>query len=91
MKNYRVIWEIDVEARNPLEAAEEAKRIQQDPNSTANVFTIHDADEGDSQGDIDLGKSPTPIWGRRHKEPSQCHIETGRDGQIGSSGRNDIP
>ena len=38
--NYRVLWEIDVEAENPRKAAEEARRIQLDPNSIANVFGI---------------------------------------------------
>lgn len=39
---YRVIWEIDIDADDPREAAEIALEIQRDPNSTATVFTCHD-------------------------------------------------
>lgn len=39
-KNYRVIWEIDVEAASPELAAQAAKEIQLDYESTANVFKV---------------------------------------------------
>lgn len=38
--NYRVRWEIDVEADSPELAAWEALHIQRDPNSIATVFTV---------------------------------------------------
>lgn len=37
---YRVHWEIDVEAESPTAAARQALTIQRDPNSTANVFDV---------------------------------------------------
>lgn len=40
MNTYRVTWEIDVEAESPLEAAERAREIQRDPDSTATVFGV---------------------------------------------------
>lgn len=39
---YRVIWEIDIDADSPTEAAEKALEIQRDPNSSATVFTCRD-------------------------------------------------
>ena len=38
--NYRVTWEIDIEADSAHEAAETALEIQRQPDSTATVFTI---------------------------------------------------
>lgn len=35
---YRVIWEIEIGARNPREAAKIARAIQRDPKSLAGVF-----------------------------------------------------
>lgn len=40
---YRVCWEIDIWAASPREAAEEAKRIQQDAFSSATVFDVINA------------------------------------------------
>jgi hypothetical protein len=42
MPLYRVVWEIDVEAGDPLAAATEAQAIQKDPDSTACVFDVTD-------------------------------------------------
>ena len=39
----RVRWEIDVDAEMPREAAEQARQIQLDYNSTAVVFDVRDA------------------------------------------------
>jgi len=39
---YHVMWEIDIEADNPVEAAIFAKQIQLDRNSIANMFTVTD-------------------------------------------------
>ena len=36
----RVCWEIDVEARTPMEAARKALAIQRDPESIATVFDV---------------------------------------------------
>lgn len=37
---YTVIWEIDIEAESPEQAAEKALEIQRDPSSTATVFDV---------------------------------------------------
>ena len=37
---YRVVWEIDIFAETPLEAAEAARSIQLDPASMATIFEI---------------------------------------------------
>ena len=56
---YRVIWEIDVDARSPRAAAQGALRIQRDPESIATVFSVRDADSKIPLDDevIDLSKS----------------------------------
>lgn len=41
---YRVIWEIDIAANSPLEAAREALRIQHDSESQATAFTVIDSE-----------------------------------------------
>ncbi len=40
MNSYRVVWQIDVEADSYEDAAKQAKEIQLDPESAANVFHI---------------------------------------------------
>jgi hypothetical protein len=40
MADYRVAWEIDVEAESPRQAAEEALKIQREPQSTTTVFKV---------------------------------------------------
>lgn len=40
MSTHRVIWEIDIDADSPREAAEKALEIQRDVNSTATHFTV---------------------------------------------------
>jgi len=42
MMNYRVLWEIDIDADSPREAAEGALQIQRRPDSIATVFTVRD-------------------------------------------------
>jgi hypothetical protein len=42
MKEYRVMWETDVVAATPMEAARMAYGIQRDPNSIATVFVVKD-------------------------------------------------
>lgn len=52
MKSYRVIWEIDIEAESPEDAAREAMLIQHDPTSWASVFDVYDADGNQTQVDL---------------------------------------
>ncbi len=52
MPNYRVVWEIDVEADDPHDAAHQALQIMRDPDSTATVFAVTD-DNGNCV-DVDL-------------------------------------
>jgi polyisoprenoid-binding protein YceI len=40
MATYTVIWEIDIEADSPKEAAIKAREYQLDPESTATVFKV---------------------------------------------------
>ena len=39
-KQYRVVWEIEITAQNPEQAAKEAVRIQRDPHSEALAFYV---------------------------------------------------
>lgn len=41
MKEYRVVWEIDVTARNHKDAATQALEIQRDAGSIATVFDVY--------------------------------------------------
>lgn len=51
-KEYKVIWEIDIPATNPREAAEKALKSVQRPDTTANIFIVKDS-QGHSE-EIDL-------------------------------------
>ena len=42
---YRVLWEINIDADNHEDAAQEALRIQRDPESTATIFTVQEISE----------------------------------------------
>lgn len=44
MKSYRVVWEIDIDAKSPKEAAKKALKIQRDKSSMATVFDVIDRD-----------------------------------------------
>ena len=37
---FRVIWEIDIDADSPMEAAQEARAVQLRPDTTATVFNV---------------------------------------------------
>ena len=50
--DYKVVWEIDIEAESFKDAAELAREIQRDPESLASHFTII-AEDGKSE-EIDL-------------------------------------
>ena len=54
-KLYHVVWEIDIYAQSPREAAKEAQAIQQDKDSTATVFDVTEED-GHKTVRIDLGE-----------------------------------
>lgn len=41
MKQMKVRWEIDVDARTPKEAAQRVLRIQRDPGSIATVYEVY--------------------------------------------------
>jgi hypothetical protein len=45
MKEYRVTWEIDIDADSPEEAAQKALDIQRNPESMATVFDVFEPDE----------------------------------------------
>ena len=40
MNDYLVVWEINISADTPRDAAQRALEIQRDPNSTATVFRV---------------------------------------------------
>ena len=42
MPDYRVIWEVDVTANHPRDAAREALKMMKDPESEAVVFEVCD-------------------------------------------------
>ena len=54
-KLYHVVWEIDVYAESPREAAKEAQAIQLDEDSTATVFDVAEEDS-DKTVRIDLAE-----------------------------------
>ncbi len=54
---YRVVWEIDLYAETPVEAAKEAVRIQQKPDSIAHVFTVIDRNGARVNVDLDEGET----------------------------------
>ena len=54
MREYLVTWEIQVKACTHREAAEEALKVQRDPDSIATVFFVVEQDEQQSGKQIDL-------------------------------------
>lgn len=54
MPEYLVTWEINVDADSPKEAAEEALRIQRDPDSIALVFVVRETDYDDMDAHQDV-------------------------------------
>lgn len=55
MALYRVVWIIDIDAKNPIEAAAQARKYQLDLHSTATVFTVRERDKPDAPAiEIDL-------------------------------------
>ena len=41
---YRITWEIDIDADTPQEAAKQARNVQLDPESSATVFDVWSED-----------------------------------------------
>lgn len=54
MKQYHVSWEIELDAKNPRDAAKKALEIHRDQNSLATVFTV--TDEKGNQKKVDLSE-----------------------------------
>lgn len=52
MKEYRVVWEIELSATDPVDAARQARQVQLDPHSRATVFTVS-GDGSYAQVDLD--------------------------------------
>ena len=50
---YRVVWEIDLDAESFEDAAHQALEIQRDPTSIATCFIV--VDENGTRQEIDLG------------------------------------
>lgn len=48
-RQYRVLWEIDIEASSPREAAEKALAIHRKPDSIATVFDVREAKQEDGR------------------------------------------
>ncbi|MBI4446885.1 MAG: hypothetical protein HY645_13390 [Acidobacteria bacterium] len=46
LKEYRVVWEIELYACSPREAAQRALETQRDPDSTATGFDVYRLDAG---------------------------------------------
>ena len=44
LKEYRVVWDIELYACSPREAAQKALQIQRDPESIATVFDVYQLD-----------------------------------------------
>lgn len=53
---YRVLWEIEIEADSYREAAQKALQIQHDPESIATVFIVMDAKDYRYNRKIDLSE-----------------------------------
>jgi len=73
-KTYRVVWAIDIEARDPVVAAATALKFQRDPESRATVFYVsEDPFEAwlhlDNAQEIDLSSQNTV------HDPYQHHVE----------------
>lgn len=75
--NYLIRWEIELEANSPREAAQQAKLIQQDPESIANVFYVDPVIDGydyDVHTDnfIDLDEEDTAEQDYEHYVDCPC-------------------
>jgi hypothetical protein len=53
MKEYRVLWEIELEASTPEEAAQLARELQLDPESFATFFIVQEPDGTEHEIEIE--------------------------------------
>lgn len=51
---YKIMWEVDIDAETPREAALQALVMQRDPTSTATVFDVYHGTSGMFMESIDL-------------------------------------
>lgn len=58
---YRVTWEIDIEADTPALAAMEARAIQQRPDNSATCFTVIAPGGGRSEIDLEPENEDTRL------------------------------
>lgn len=56
---YRVLWEIDINAGTPMEAARKALAVQRDPESIATVFDV--IDKRGKRVRVDLSREVTDV------------------------------
>ena len=70
MAHYLVVWEIDIDADSPEEAAREARAIQLDKESKATVFVLHSDNGTDTidTSDEEIEKHSLREM-RQHREP----------------------
>ena len=52
MPTYNLVWEIEIDAETPLEAARKALEYQRDPGSEATVFDVVEEDGKVTQVDL---------------------------------------
>lgn len=53
MAEFRVVWEIDVEAEDPLSAIHEARKLRDNPDTTATIYSVTNNTTGEHK-DIDF-------------------------------------
>lgn len=61
MTEWRVSWEIDIDAEGPMQAARRAWRIMHNRDSTATVFVVTSHEDQDYSWEIDLDYLPTVV------------------------------
>lgn len=64
MPSYRVIWSIELHADSPLHAAQLARAIQLNPDSTATVFDVIPSDADVETIDLDEYCGGCDAWHR---------------------------
>jgi hypothetical protein len=57
---YTLTWNIQLDADNPAEAAEQALAMMRDPHSTATIFRV-DGPDGRT-GVVDVEEAGNPLW-----------------------------